>query len=40
MKTSEIEGMLLEPSDADVAAASTLLGDMLVWAPAAKWGPV
>jgi nucleoside-diphosphate-sugar epimerase len=39
MKTSEIEGMLLEPSDDDVAAASTLQGDMLVLGAGGKMGP-
>ena len=41
MKTSEIEGMLLEPSDDDVAAAFPRCRETCwCWAPAAKWGPV
>lgn len=39
MQTSEIEELLLEPSAADVAAASTLQGDLLVLGAGGKMGP-
>src|SRR6185312_9222949 len=39
MQTSEIEELLLEPSAADVAAAKTLEGDLLVLGAGGKMGP-